>query len=156
MNDNIKYSTFNGASWSAPATVSGPWRAAGTSAGPAVPANGSLLAVGWKGTTNYPPAIAALPSGGVPLAFAWTEPSGSIGYGALTILGFETEGPVPQAATNVSPALAFAGNWSTQEFEPQAKTLQRPALAVNGNVLPAGWTGQTTSNLYCASAENPY
>jgi len=47
-------------------------------------------------------------------------------------------------------------NWSTQEFEPQAKTLQKPALAVNGNVLSAGWTGQTTSNLYYASAENPY
>ena len=46
-------------------------------------------------------------------------------------------------------------NWSTQEFEPQAKTLQKPALAVSGNVLSAGWTGETTSNLDYASAENP-
>jgi hypothetical protein len=50
----------------------------------------------------------------------------------------------------------LSSNWSTQEFEPQAKTLQKPALAVNGNVLSAGWTGETTSNLYYASAENPY
>ena len=90
---------------------------------PAVAANGSLIAVGWRGTssgdvwytvsngsgwgtqvntgqvTSYPPAITALPSSGVPLAFAWTEPD-------------KTEGTIPQAATNVSPALGFAGNSS--------------------------------------------
>ena len=159
VNDNIKYSTFNGAAWSPPGTVSGSWGAAGTSTGPAVAANGSLLAVGWRGTssgdvwysvsngsgwstqvntgqvTSYPPAIAALPSSGVPLAFAWTEPDNSIGYGALTILGFETEGTIPQAATNVSPALAFAGN-------------------INDGTLYVAWKGLTNDQIGYESIYN--
>jgi len=216
VNNAIKYSTFSDGSWSAPATVSGTWGTAESNAGPAVGSDGALLAVGWKGqndnelwytvtngsgwsaqvntgqATSYPPAIAALPSSGVPLAFAWTEPSGSIGYGALTILSFEPEGTVPQAATNVSPALAFAGNvssdgtlyvawkgltndkigyesiynvaenglsasnWTSQEFEPQAQTLEKPSLTVSGYNLYAGWTDESTDDLFYASAENPY
>ncbi len=85
--------------------------------------------------TSYTPAIAPLPSGGVPLAFAWTEPSGSIGYGDLSILGFGTEGTVPQAGTNAGPALAFAGS-STD------------------GTLYLGWKGRTNDDIGYAAIFN--
>jgi hypothetical protein len=84
----VFYSSFNGTSWST-----------------------QQIAAGGH-ATNDAPAIAPLPSAGVPLAIAWTEPSGAIGYGVLTFLGFSFDGTVPQAGTNARPALAFLGNSS--------------------------------------------
>jgi hypothetical protein len=49
-----------------------------------------------------------------------------------------------------------ASNWSSQEFEPQAQTLQKPALTVSGYNLYAGWTDESTDDLFYASAENPF
>jgi DNA-binding beta-propeller fold protein YncE len=135
--NDIEYSAYNGSTWSAPQTVSGSWGTAMTNQAPAVAVNGSLLAVTWKGrstdgvfyslyngsgwasqvntteTTSYAPAVAPLPSAGMPFAFAWTESDNAIGYGALTLDGFEDEGIIPSAATNAGPTLAFAGNLST-------------------------------------------
>jgi hypothetical protein len=85
----------------------------------------------------------------VPLALAWTEPGNSIGYGALTFLGFEAIGAVPQALSNAGPALAFAGTSTdgTLYLAWKGVTTDRIFYAAVFNVVEAGlapseWTPQ--------------
>jgi YVTN family beta-propeller protein len=136
----IRYSAFNGASWSRPGTVGGSWGRAVSVAGPAATTAGRSLYAAWttrsgsvryaafggtswakqvtavKNATSDAPAITGIaggpnaPRGAAAVVFAWTRPTGGVGYGKLSFTGFSLLGTVPQAASDTAPALGYAGS----------------------------------------------
>jgi hypothetical protein len=88
-----------------------------------------------KSATNFAPTIAPTGLSAAPLAFAWTESNGDIGYGILGFLGFENIGNVPSANTNEAPALAFM------------------SAAPNGTMYVA-WKGTNTKGVFFNEVAN--
>jgi hypothetical protein len=131
--DQIRYTDLAGKTWAVAKTVSGSWGTALTTAAPALTVTsgspGELWVVfkghstdnvyytsttgsSWnqqqvavKDATSDGPTVAPTGISAAPLAIAWTESSGAIGYGILGFLGFESIGTVPKAGTNAAPSL---------------------------------------------------
>jgi hypothetical protein len=130
---DLRYSYLVSGTWQPTQTVSGSWGTALSTAAPSLAVASSELWIAYKGhstgniyytetgngttwssqqtavknATAFAPAVAPTGISAAPLAFAWTESNGDIGYGILGFLGFENIGTVPSANTNMAPALAF-------------------------------------------------
>jgi hypothetical protein len=151
---DLRYSDLVSGTWQPTQTVSGSWGTALSTAAPSLAvANGDLW-IAYKGHTSdniyytdtngttwsnqltaiqnvtaLAPAIAPTGQSFAPLAFAWTQSNGDIGYGLLTATGFNDIGTVPSANTNMAPALAFM------------------SAAPNGTMYLA-WKGTTTKGVF--------
>jgi hypothetical protein len=151
----IRYSDRVGSTWEPTRTISGSWGTAKSSATPSVTISFGALWVGYKGhstsniwytsttngstwakqqvavknATSYSPTIAPTFVAGAPVAFAWTESSGKIGYGILGFLGFESIGTVPEAGTNAAPVLDFMS-------------------AAPGETMYLAWKGTSTDKVF--------
>lgn len=82
-----------------------------------------------SGATSNAPTVAPTGLSAAPLAIAWTESSGKIGYGILGFLGFETIGSVPSAGTNAAPSLDFM-------------------TATKGETMYLAWKGTHTNKVF--------
>jgi hypothetical protein len=151
----LRYTDLSGTTWVAAKTVSpssgGP---SATSATPALAVSQGTLWVAYKGhssdniyytsttgskwsaqqkavsdATSDAPTIAPTGLSAAPLAFAWTNSKGDIGYGILGFLGFENIGTVPKAGTNASPSLDFM-------------------TATKGETMYLAWKGTSTNKVF--------
>jgi hypothetical protein len=151
----LRYTHRSGTTWVAAKTVSASSGGApATSATPALTVASGTLWVAYKGhttdniyytsttgsawntqqkavsdATGDAPTIAPTGLSAAPLAFAWTESSGSIGYGILSFIGFRTIGTVPSAGTNASPSLDFM-------------------TATKGDTMYLAWKGTHTNKVF--------
>jgi hypothetical protein len=150
----IRYTELTGTTWATTQNVSGSWGTALSSTTPSLTVSFSSLWIVYKGhstgniyytstngstwstqqtavknATSDSPAIAPTGLSAAPVAFAWTESNGSIGYGILGFLGFENIGTVPSAGTNAAPALDFM-------------------TATTGGTMYVSWKGATTKKVF--------
>jgi|HubBroStandDraft_1064217.scaffolds.fasta_scaffold15600_2 hypothetical protein len=173
----LRYTDLVGSTWAATQTVSGSWGTAESSTSPSLAVSTGALWVAYKGhtsdniyylstnngstwssqevaltdATSYSPALAPTGLSAAPLAFAWTESSGAIGYGILGFLGFESIGTVPQAGTNAAPALDFMSAAPGETMYVAWKGANTKKVFYNevanfssSSFSPSDWAGQAT------------
>jgi hypothetical protein len=136
-------------------------------------------------TGNSPAVVGTPESSLVSVAFAWTTSTGHVDVKALSALGWAPTQTMPQALTDLGPAMALVNNdlffawkgtgtntqvwysdsqnyqgsgdtWAGQKTQPQAGTNVRPAIAANGSTLAAAWLGKTGNSIFYSLTTNPY
>jgi hypothetical protein len=173
----LRYTYLVGSTWQPTLSVTGSWGTALSTAAPSLAITDGELWIAYKGhssdniyytgtsngttwsgqetaindATSFAPAIATTGLSAAPVAFAWTESNGDIGYGLLGFLGFENLGNVPSANTNEAPALTFmsAAPNGTMYLSWKGATTKGvfynevPNFA-NSSFSPSDWAGQAT------------